>query len=140
MKTPFLKATGIFLGDTESRGIKNFQNMWRPVHFTKFNFIFNFELNSRKIIFDWAYIQDICMPMPKKKLQGLFCYHFQLLFQLHTRSSLLFQTGSIKLYDCSKFGIGLTEQSSSSENIQQIYRRTPMPQCDFSKVAKQDVR
>ena len=24
-----------------------------------------------------------------------------------------------------------------SENTQQIYRRTPMPQCDFNKVAKQ---
>ena len=24
-----------------------------------------------------------------------------------------------------------------SENIQQIYRRTPMPKCDFNKVAKQ---
>ena len=24
-----------------------------------------------------------------------------------------------------------------SENMQQIYRRTPMPKCDFSKVAKQ---
>ena len=26
---------------------------------------------------------------------------------------------------------------SYSENMQQIYRRTPMPKCDFSKVAKQ---
>ena len=25
----------------------------------------------------------------------------------------------------------------SSENIQQIYRRTPMSKCDFNKVAKQ---
>ena len=24
-----------------------------------------------------------------------------------------------------------------SENMQQIYRRTPMPKCDFNKVAKQ---
>ena len=24
-----------------------------------------------------------------------------------------------------------------SENVQQIYRRTPMPKCDFNKVAKQ---
>ena len=24
-----------------------------------------------------------------------------------------------------------------SENIQQIYKRTPMPKCDFNKVAKQ---
>ena len=26
---------------------------------------------------------------------------------------------------------------SCSENIQQTYRRTPIPKCDFSKVAKQ---
>ena len=25
----------------------------------------------------------------------------------------------------------------SSENMQQIYRRTPMPNCDFNKAAKQ---
>ena len=24
-----------------------------------------------------------------------------------------------------------------SENLQQIYRRTPMPKCDFNKIAKQ---
>ena len=24
-----------------------------------------------------------------------------------------------------------------SDNMQQIYRRTPMPKCDFNKVAKQ---
>ena len=27
-----------------------------------------------------------------------------------------------------------------SENMQQIYRRTPMPKCDFNKVAKQVFR
>ena len=27
-------------------------------------------------------------------------------------------------------------QESCSENLQQIYRRTPMPKCDFNKVAK----
>ena len=27
-------------------------------------------------------------------------------------------------------------QKRCSENIQQIYRRTPMPKCDFNKVAK----
>ena len=26
---------------------------------------------------------------------------------------------------------------SCSENMQRIYRRTPMPKCDFNKVAKQ---
>ena len=28
-------------------------------------------------------------------------------------------------------------KKSYSENMKQIYRRTPMPICDFSKVAKQ---
>ena len=28
-------------------------------------------------------------------------------------------------------------QKGCSENMQQIYRRTPMPKCDFNKVAKQ---
>ena len=27
-----------------------------------------------------------------------------------------------------------------SENMQQIYRRTPMPKCDFNKVAKKVVK
>ena len=28
-------------------------------------------------------------------------------------------------------------RKSYSENMQQIYRRTPMPKCDFNRVAKQ---
>ena len=28
-------------------------------------------------------------------------------------------------------------RKTCSENIQQIYRRTPMPKCDFNKLAKQ---
>ena len=28
-------------------------------------------------------------------------------------------------------------REKSSENMQHIYRRTPMPKCDFNKVAKQ---
>ena len=28
-------------------------------------------------------------------------------------------------------------KKSCSENMQQIYRRAPMPKCDFNKVAKQ---
>ena len=28
-------------------------------------------------------------------------------------------------------------RKSCSENMQQIYRRTPVPKCDFNKVAKQ---
>ena len=28
-------------------------------------------------------------------------------------------------------------RKSFSKNIQQIYRKTPMPKCDFNKVAKQ---
>ena len=28
-------------------------------------------------------------------------------------------------------------RKSCSENMQEIYRRTPMPKCDFNKVAKQ---
>ena len=35
------------------------------------------------------------------------------------------------------FAAFLLFRKPCSENMQQIYRRTPMPKCDFKKVAKQ---
>ena len=40
-----------------------------------------------------------------------------------------------KNYQKQPFRGALTKRCS--ENMQQIYRRTPMPKCDFNKVAKQ---
>ena len=60
------------------------------------------------------------------------------------QKKIKFSSENIK-YDTRNYAISINDQKQPSrgvlkkrccENMQQIYRRTPMPNCDFNKVAK----
>ena len=71
---------------------------------------------------------------------GIKSIHQNKLYQQYTQDKRLFVVATFKdlsLFFSQKQPPRGVRRKRCSENMQQNYRRTPMPKCDFNKVAKQ---
>ena len=70
-------------------------------------------------------------------LNNVFCVSWCLMYLRVLRTLVIWDSSYFTWIPVQKQSSGGVLRKRCSENMRQTYRRTPMPKCDFNKVAKQ---
>ena len=101
-------------------------------HLFTLSFLFFLQSNANHIF-------NFFLNYPSQIFSTKVCWKKHIYYQQHnikTKCWIHFKSKSQSLFLQKQPPKGVSRKRCS-ENMQQIYRRTPMPKCDFNKVAKQ---